>query len=113
MEKANSMMNDDNCWYALHTAPRLERNLLRQLNAAGYATYSPMQTIYVKWNGVTKEVIIPLFPGCVFVKGDSEAIHTTISSQKAAFLVDGNGNNLSFAVDKMVLTDCFSQLLKG
>ena len=64
MEKANNdMMMDENSrsWYVLYTAPRLERKLMQHLTVAGYKTYCPMQTIYVNWNGKTKEIIVPFF----------------------------------------------------
>ncbi len=66
------MMMDENSrsWYVLYTAPRLERKLMQHLTVAGYKTYCPMQTIYVNWNGKTKEIIVPFFSGCVFVEGD-------------------------------------------
>ena len=43
--------------------------LMQHLTVAGYKTYCPMQTIYVNWNGKTKEIIVPFFSGCVFVEG--------------------------------------------
>lgn len=59
----NDMMMDENSrsWYVLYTAPRLERKLMQHLTVAGYKTYCPMQTIYVNWNGKTKEIIVPFF----------------------------------------------------
>lgn len=99
------------CWYALHTAPKLEHKLMQRLNAAGYTTFCPMQATFVKWNGHTKEVIVPLFSGCLFVAGDITQMTSLMSSQKAAFLVDKDGKSLSIEADKAGLSAKFAQLL--
>lgn len=108
------MMMDENarCWYILYTAPRLERKLMQHLNVAGCKTYCPMQTIYVNWNGKTKEIIVPFFSGCVFVEGNLQDIAPIVASQKAAFLVDADGKELSIVSDKANLSGKFAQLLK-
>lgn len=107
------MMDENACsWYILYTAPRLERKLMQHLNVAGYKTCCPMQTIYVNWNGKMKEIIVPFFSGCVFVEGDLKAMTSTISLQKAAFLVDTDGKELSLVSDTVNLSGKFAQLLK-
>lgn len=115
MEKANNdMMMDENSrsWYVLYTAPRLERKLMQHLTVAGYKTYCPMQTIYVNWNGKTKEIIVPFFSGCVFVEGDLKDMTFVVASQKAAFLVNADGKELTIVSDKANLPGKFAQLLK-
>lgn len=114
MEKANDMITNDTmtCWYALHTAPKLEHKLMQRLNAAGYSTFCPMQAVFVKWNGKTKEVIVPLFSGCLFVAGDVTKIASLITSQKAAVIVGKEGEKLTIEADKTELLTKFIQLLK-
>lgn len=59
--------NDMNRWCALYTAPRSERKLMQRLNEAGYAAFCPMQIVFRKWNGKTKEgihSIVSRFPFC-------------------------------------------------
>lgn len=114
MEKANDMITNDTmtCWYVLHTAPKLEHKLLRRLNAAGYTTYCPMQAIFVKWNGETKEVVTPLFPGCLFVAGDVAKMSSLLSSKKASFIVDSKGESLSIKASKAELSAMFIQLFQ-
>jgi len=106
------MEENERCWYVLYTAPRLERKLMRHLNAAGYKTYCPMQTIYVNWNGKTKEITVPFFSGCVFIEGNLKDMASALASQKAAFLVDAAGKELSIVSDKAELPGKFAQLLK-
>ena len=114
MEKANDMITDNNtiCWHALHKAPKSEHKLMQCLDAAGYTTYCPMQAVFVKWNGQTREVIIPLFSGCLFVAGDVEGMASLVSSHKAALLVDSEGNSLAIEADKAELPSKFLKLLK-
>lgn len=100
------------CWHALHTAPKSEHKLMQRLNAAGYTTFCPMQAMFVKWRGQTKEVIVPLFSGCLFVAGNTSEIASLVSSQKAALLVDGEGKSLSIKADKAELSAKFARLLK-
>ena len=111
MEKENNdMMMDENYlrWNVLYTAPRL----MQHLTVAGYKTYCPMQTIYVNWNGKTKEIIVPFFSGCVFVEGDLKDMTSVVASQKAAFLVNADGKELTIVSDKANLPGKFAQLLK-
>lgn len=100
------------CWHALHTAPKSEHKLMQLLNAAGYTAYCPMQTVFVKWNGRIKEVIVPLFSGYLFVAGDVTEITLLVSSEKAVLLVDDEGISLSIEADKADLPAKFVQLLK-
>ena len=114
MEKANDIITNNNrvCWHALHTAPKSEHKLMQRLNAAGYTTFCPMQAMFVKWKGQAKEVIVPLFSGCLFVAGDASEITSLVSSQKAALLVDREGKSLSIEADKTELSAKFARLLE-
>ena len=74
--------NDMSRWCVLYTAPKSERKLVQRLHAAGYMAFCPMQIVFKKWKGQTKEVFAPLFPDCVgtFIKyyKISQLIHTQI-----------------------------------
>lgn len=56
--------NDMSRWCVLYTAAKSERKLVQRLHAAGYMAFCPMQIVFKKWKGQTKEVFAPLFPGC-------------------------------------------------
>ncbi len=103
--------NDMNRWCALHTAPKSERKLMQRLTAAGYTAFCPMQIVFKKWNGQTKEVFEPLFPGCLFVQ-EAAGVASFVASQRAALLVDAGGKNLSICADKTELPAKFVHLLK-
>ena len=70
-----------------------------------------MQTVYVKWNGRTKEVVMPLLAGCLFVEDTADAMSFVVT-QNAALLVDNEGKNLSICADKAELSAKFVQLIK-
>ena len=113
MEKANNMMTDNDmmCWHALYTAPKSEHKLMQRLNAAGYTAFCPMQIVFKKWKGQTKEVFAPLFPGCVFVE-ETTGVASFVASQCAALLVDAEGKYLFVCADKAELPAKFVHLLK-
>ncbi|WP_294618261.1 UpxY family transcription antiterminator [uncultured Bacteroides sp.] len=103
--------NDMNRWCALHTAPKSERKLMQRLNAAGYTAFCPMQIVFREWKGETREVCVPLFPGCVFVEETAEVL-SFATSQRASLLVDAEGRNLSVCADKAELVAKFARLMK-
>ena len=107
------MMTNNNMsrWCALHTAPKSERKLMQRLNAAGYTAFCPLQIVFKKWKGQTKEVFAPLFPGCVFVE-ETTGVASFVASQHAALLVDAEGKYLSVCADKAELPAKFVHLLK-
>lgn len=111
--KQDDMMtgNSMSCWYALHTAPKSERKLMQCLNAAGYTTFCPTQIVFKKWNGQTREMFVPLFPGCLFVEEAVDVV-SFIASQDAVLIVDNDGRSLSICADRAGLPLKFAQLLK-
>lgn len=72
--------NDMSRWCVLYTAPKSERKLVQRLHAAGYMAFCPMQIVFKKWKGQTKEVFAPLFPDCVFVE-EAAGVELFIASQ--------------------------------
>lgn len=100
------------CWHALHTTPKSEHKLMQRLNAAGYITFCPMKTELVKWKGKTKEVITPLFSGCLFVAGDVMEITSLVSGRKAVLIVDQEGRSLSIKAGKAELSAKFIRLFR-
>lgn len=76
--------NDMSRWCVLYTAPKSERKLVQRLHAAGYMAFCPMQIVFKKWKGQTKEVFAPLFPGCVFVE-EAAGVELFIASQYLSY----------------------------
>lgn len=78
--------NDMSRWCVLYTAPKSERKLVQRLHAAGYMAFCPMQIVFKKWKGQTKEVFAPLFPGCVFVEEAAGVESFVVSQGGVSFL---------------------------
>lgn len=95
--------NDMSRWCVLYTAAKSERKLVQRLHAAGYMAFCPMQIVFKKWKGQTKEVFAPLFPGCVFVE-EAAGVESFVASRSVALLVDTEGKNLSICADKTELS---------
>ena len=103
--------NDMNRWCALYTAPRSERKLMQRLNEAGYAAFCPMQIVFRKWNGKTKEVFTPLFPGFLFVEETAD-VASFVASQNVALLVDAEGSVCLFVLKRQSLAAEFSTFIE-
>lgn len=89
--------NDMSRWCVLYTAPKSERKLVQRLHAAGYMAFCPMQIVFKKWKGQTKEVFAPLFPDCVFVE-EATGVELFIASQGGvSFLLTLRVRNCLFA----------------
>src|SRR5581483_10533209 len=69
-------------WWVLHTKPRQEKCLARQLYDAGIAYYLPL--IQRRWRvrGRLRSSHIPLFGGYVFFYGDREERLTALSTRR-------------------------------
>jgi len=59
-------------WFAAHTLPRREKDLMRRLLAEEIAYYGPlMPRRFRSPNGRRRTSYVPLFPGYVFVRADA------------------------------------------
>src|SRR5579864_6957206 len=55
-------------WYALYTAPRHEKSVIRQIEPRGIACFLPLYRSVRRWKDRRKELELVLFPGYVFVR---------------------------------------------
>ena len=69
------------CWWLLHTKPRNEKALARDLYDRGLNYFLPLVTATRRYGGRRVELLIPLFPGYLFLmclsEGDRFAAVTT------------------------------------
>jgi transcriptional antiterminator RfaH len=72
-EPAASADDDDKRWIVLHTRPRAEKSLARQLLARRVPFFLPLFHKQWRSNGRTQSSYLPLFPGYVFLHGDNTA----------------------------------------
>ena len=63
----------DEVWWVLHTRPRAEKALTRQLLARELCFYLPLHERRWQSRGRSLSSFLPLFPGYVFLHGDPHA----------------------------------------
>src|SRR6266478_3420026 len=59
-------------WWVLHTRPRAEKTLARRFCDRGMSYYLPLYPHEWRSRGRQFNSFLPLFPGYVFLHGDSE-----------------------------------------
>ncbi len=64
-------------WHVLHTKPRQEKSLARDLLDKGVPFYLPVIGHKRSIHGRVMTSLIPLFDGYVFLYSDDDAYHTT------------------------------------
>jgi transcriptional antiterminator RfaH len=63
----------DDCWWVLHTRPRAEKALARQMLARSLGFFLPLYQKRWRSGGRLLSSHLPLFPGYVFLRGNPEA----------------------------------------
>ena len=82
METTNRKIEEKtSCWYAVYTAVKAEKSVKEQLDKAGIESYLPLQSIVRSWNNRKRKVMVPVIPGCVFVRLPMDEV-TRIKSMK-------------------------------
>jgi transcription antitermination factor NusG len=67
-----SIPTGDNHWWCLHTKPRQEKAIARELRKVGVAYYLPQAKRETRTpQGRRIESVVPLFPGYMFLKGSN------------------------------------------
>jgi len=59
-------------WYVIYTKSRAEKKTRDTLQESGYEVYLPLVKTMRQWSDRKKKVEIPLFPGYLFIKTDTE-----------------------------------------
>jgi transcriptional antiterminator RfaH len=69
-------------WWVLHTKPRQEKSLARQLVDAEIPFYLPLISRRFRLQGRIMTSHVPLFGGYVFLRGDSEERLTALATRR-------------------------------
>lgn len=64
-------------WHAIYTKPRSEKKVAERLSENDFEVYCPMIKTLRQWSDRKKKVLLPMFPGYVFVRV-SKADHTRV-----------------------------------
>jgi transcription antitermination factor NusG len=77
-------------WWVLHTRPRAEKALTRQLLARELSFYLPLHERRWQSRGRSLSSYLPLFPSYVFLNGDSEARRQALETNLVAGILSVN-----------------------
>ncbi len=72
----------ERCWWVLHTKPRQEKSLARQMLTADVPFYLPLVPRRSLVRGKVLEAHVPLFPGYLFLLGDRDERVTALATQR-------------------------------
>lgn len=72
----------DRVWWVLHTRPRQEKSLVRQLHRAQIPYYLPLIARRWRWRGRTMTSHLPLFPSYVFLFGNQQEHVSALSTSR-------------------------------
>lgn len=72
LSSAFNELHQQRSWYVLHTKPRQEKAVLRQLVEQFVPSYLPLHSRPRLYQGRKVTASIPLFPGYVFLFGDDD-----------------------------------------
>jgi transcriptional antiterminator RfaH len=72
----------ERCWWVLHTKPRQEKSLARQMLTACVPFYLPLVPRRTLVRGRPLEAHVPLFPGYLFLLADRDERVTALATQR-------------------------------
>ena len=102
METTNRKIEEKtSCWYAVYTAVKAEKSVKEQLDKAGIESYLPLQSIVRSWNNRKRKVMVPVIPGCVFVRLPMDEVTRIKSMKGISFLIREEGRYVSIPEDQM------------
>lgn len=96
-------------WFVVWTAARAEKKVASRIAAQGMEQWLPTLTERRRWSDRWRNVVLPLFPGYVFARGEVSQLHTLLRTpgvmtvvkdgEKAARLSDGFIGSLRKALE--------------
>src|SRR4029077_1000718 len=75
-------------WWVLHTRPRAEKRLARELLRHCRSFFLPLHTRTWRSRGSTLSSHLPLFPGYVFLHGEGDARWTALETNQVARVIE-------------------------
>ena len=77
-------LTDERVWWVLHTRPRAEKSLARRLLRTTTPFFLPLCKRQWRHRGRLLCSYVPLFPGYVFLRADSQAVFKTLETNLVA-----------------------------
>lgn len=94
------------CWYAVYTAGRAEKKVKERLDKAGIESYLPLQSVIRLWNNRKRKVMIPVIPGCIFVRLSIDEVAKVKNIKGVSFLLRKEGQYISIPECQMETFRC-------
>jgi transcription antitermination factor NusG len=68
-EREIALRDSRNQWHALYTRHQHERVVAQSLSSKGHDIFLPIYATLHRWRDRTKQLLLPLFPSYVFIRG--------------------------------------------
>ncbi len=81
-----------NNWYAVYTIVRHEKAVYSSLLDKSINTYLPIREVVNRWKDRNKKVLLPLFPGYIFVNFDLKDKLNVLTTKGVVRILGVNGN---------------------
>src|SRR5262249_28002079 len=88
LSEAASVDESDKVWWVLHTRPRQEKSLARQLYSGRIPYYLPLIPRRWRLRGRLVTSHVPLFPGYVFLFGDRQERLSALMTNRVVRVLD-------------------------
>jgi transcription termination/antitermination protein NusG len=93
-------------WFVIWTESRAEKKVASRIEAQGMESWMPTVTERHRWSDRWKNVVMPLFPGYLFARGERSQLHRLLRTPGVLTVVkSGDG--------PAVLSDSFIASLRG
>ncbi|WP_455585531.1 UpxY family transcription antiterminator [Bacteroides sp.] len=107
METTNRKIEEKtSCWYAVYTAVKAEKSVKERLDEAGIESYLPLQPVVRLWNNRKRKVMIPVIPGCIFVRLSMDEVAKVKNIKGVSFLLREEGQYISIPQCQMDTFRC-------
>jgi len=89
--EGNISLQGAECWFAVHTKARHEKKTNCALIEKNIETFLPIREIVSQWKDRKKKVLMPLFPGYLFVNIDPSDRYTVLNIKGVVRILGNNG----------------------
>lgn len=79
-------------WYAVYTIVRHEKRVYSSLLDKSIDTYLPIREVVNRWKDRNKKVLLPLFPGYIFINFDPKDKLHVLTTKGVVRILGVNGN---------------------
>jgi len=91
-------------WFAVHTKARHEKKANRALTEKNIETFLPIREIVSHWKDREKKVLMPLFPGYLFVNIDPSDRYTVLNTNGVVRILGNNGVPVPVSTEEIEAT---------